>query len=91
MRLARSTVVGKLGCGGRARSYGSSAASSSILADLAAGNLRTRRSQSIAVSLSLTPTSALSPVLTLALALPLTRTGAARDRRAPPCLSTRAR
>ena len=42
MRLARSTVVGKLGCGGRARSYGSSAASSSILADLAAGNLRTR-------------------------------------------------
>ena len=40
MRLARSTVVGKLGCGGRARSYGSSATSSSILADLAAGNLR---------------------------------------------------
>ena len=42
MRLARATVAGKLGCGSHARSYASTSASSSILADLAAGNLRTR-------------------------------------------------
>ena len=42
MRLARSTVARRIGCGSRARSYAStSSASSSILADLAAGNLRT--------------------------------------------------
>ena len=37
MRLARSTVARRIGCGSRARSYAStSSASSSILADLAA-------------------------------------------------------
>jgi len=42
MRLARSTVARRIGCGSRGRSYAStSSASSSILADLAAGNLRT--------------------------------------------------